>query len=79
MKVVSVLWIDAVSSGDTWVPETEGTASVLSVGVLKVDNDNYITLVLSETEDGMYRGYISIPKGCIVESKVLYESSIDQT
>jgi len=70
MQLAVVRWIDTVSAGDEWVEETETPCAVTTVGILKKETENYMTIVLSETEDGLMRGYASIPKSCIVFSVI---------
>ena len=76
MKVVGIVWIDTVSQGDCWVTETETPASIVSVGILWKDEPDYVTLVLSLSEDELIRGYVTIPRNCIKEYK---EIDVDTT
>lgn len=73
MKVVGIVWIDTVSSGDTWIDETQEPAKIVSVGLLWKDEPDYITLVLSLSEDQLIRGFVTVPKSCIIEQRVLLE------
>ena len=70
---MGIVWIDTVSSGDTWIDETDEPARIVSVGLLWKDEPDYITLVLSLSEDQLIRGFITVPRSCIIEYKVLLE------
>ena len=68
-KVVVVKWIDTVSSGDSWEEEHQSPAEIFSCGFLHYEDAQYLTLVLSISEDGLIRGYVSIPKEAILNRK----------
>jgi len=73
MKILMITWLDAVASGDEWVSETHDTAVISSVGIFHKESDKDITLVLSMSPDDLIRGYVAIPKSCIIESKLIAE------
>lgn len=68
-KILVVRWLDTVSSGDSWEEEHQSPAEIVSCGLLHYEDAQYLTLVLSLSEDGLIRGYVSIPKETILNRK----------
>jgi hypothetical protein len=73
VKILMITWLDAVASGDEWVSDTHETAIINTCGFFHKESEKDITLVLSISPDELIRGYVSIPKSCIVESKLIAE------
>ena len=73
MKPLYVVWLDACSGGDEWLdsthPELCELAPIYSCGFLLKETDSSVTLVLSKSEDGLIRGFITIPKSNIIQLK----------
>jgi len=73
MKILMITWLDAVAGGDEWISETHETAVIKSVGFHHKESDKDVTLILSVSPDDLIRGYVAIPKSCIIESKLIAE------
>jgi len=74
MKIVSVKWVDSREDSGGWDfkdgLEQLKPVYVRSVGFLFADNDDFITLVQSDSSDQI-NGMITIPRGCIQGIDVL--------
>jgi hypothetical protein len=71
-RVLKITWIDTVSSGDDWVEDVELPTEIVSIGALYHEGEDHVTLILSQSKDGLIRGYISIPRVCVTSVEEFY-------
>lgn len=67
IPIIEVLWLDAISTGDDWVPEGEldtKPAPSIAIGYLAAQTPHTITLTALVNETHMANG-LTIPRGCI--------------
>ncbi len=62
MKIAMVHWRDASYISEAANPKEYGPIRCTSVGILVVDDPEFVTVALEGFEDGDYRRQLSIPR-----------------
>ncbi len=73
-KLVLVEWNDSKINYDNWRPDDcseDNVAHCRTVGILKAEDTEKITIASSDSDSGFVSVTITIPKGCITKIKEL--------